>query len=119
MATSISKAIKSLERKELADKRQKIVTRAEAEKLTVSGTAALGAIGAALIDERFATEQGGVGKVRGVPLNAALAGAGGLTATLWRKMPGRDIAMGISTGMGCAALYQAVREKLEWDAAEE
>lgn len=89
--------------------------KSEEAAMMQGGAALLGAGAAALIDEKFG-EGGAPAEKFGVPVNAGVAGAGLAAALLGgNSIPARREVAAFSLGMGCAALYQLVRDNVDFE----
>lgn len=111
--TALSKAIKTLERREKSDARKRIETKAQNSQLLANATAAAGVAAGAAADKRFGEgEEAATWGETDVPVNATagpLLFVGGL---LLRPGMARDVVGGAGFGMSLAALYRFVHDKV-------
>lgn len=114
MATSIvTRAKKELIRQRDRAKALKEKHKAEAAAVQQGASVLVGAALAALVDEKFAAA-GSVAEVHGVPTNA-LVGLGAVgAAALVKGMPFRAELAAAGLGAGSTALYQLIRENVDF-----
>ena len=115
MASSILvRAKKELQRQYQKGKALKEKHKREAAAVQQGAAVLAGSAVAALVDEKFATD-GAVAEVRGVPTNALAGGAAVLGAALVKGMPFRPELAAFGLGMASTALYQLVRENVQFE----
>lgn len=120
MASSIiRKASEALRKENRKQTLRKFNERIDTERLTLSGCAVGGALGAGLIDRRWGVDEPGgyerkeVAKVKGIPVNLAI-GAAGVAATIaLKKFPGRSVVGGLALGQLCAGAYRMAADMPE------
>ncbi len=114
----MARAAKEIQKKNAALARVRAAKRDELKTATQMASSFVGAAGAALIDSKYGDGQKPA-ELAGVPTNSLAASAGLAVAFLAPKsMPGRDVIGFAAVGMGNAALYRFVFEKLEEREAE-
>lgn len=114
----VTKARKELQRGVARAKAVRLKNKEETAQL-MSGAATLaGAVAAALVDEKFPAEGEDGAELFGMPANAVVGGSVALGATLVKGVPYRREATAFGLGMASTALYQLVREKVDFDGAE-
>lgn len=113
-SSAITKAKQELIR--LNDKRKAMESRRKQESKTVTQGASVlvGAAAAALVDEKFG-DGGAPAEVKGIPTNAIVGGALVAGSALVKSLPFRGELAGAGLGMASAALYNLVRENVNFD----
>lgn len=115
MASAITKAKNELVRLNNARKSMEAKRKAESKMVTQGAAVLAGAAGAALIDQKFAEEEGGVAELKGIPTNAIAGAAMVAGSALVKSLPFRGEIAGAGLGMASAALYNLVREHVDFE----
>lgn len=115
-SSALTKARNELVR--LNDKRKRLARdkKDELETMYAGASTLAGGAAAGLVDNKFG-EGGAVATVLDgkVPVNAAVATGAMLAAAFGKGLPGRRYIGAFGTGVGAAALYQYVRENVDFE----
>lgn len=112
---SQSSIVKELKKKNEAIKRRNTRDREERQRRDLSSLAVAGAALAAWIDSGWG-EGEEAAEVMGVPLNAAIGGAGVLIGlTRPSLLPARGVTLPLSVGLACGATYKFMSARFEED----
>lgn len=118
MASSLmTRAKNELSRMNDRAKRVRAKAKEEQGKMTAGASVLAGAALAAIVDEKFAgnTDQA---EMFGMPTTALLGGGAVITAALVKGVPFRNEIAAAGLGMASTALYQLIRENVEFEQSE-
>jgi hypothetical protein len=88
--------------------------KAETDAALSGASVLVGAAAAGLLDQKFG-EGGAPAEVRGIPTSALVGGAAVGAAALVKGMPFRAPLAAVGLGMASTALYNLVRENVQFD----